>query len=314
MNKFRYFFILTVFFTSIGCESPVEVDFEDEENDLVVYSLFSSDEPNILTHFDVEIYSTKSVFENDDPVFVEDANVKLKVSDDNEETLSLTNVFEHLIYRADKKPEEGKYYDLCVEKLGFKTVKSRSFVPKGVNILELNYDNITGKADKVYPGFNEYNFNVNFEIEDPEDSKNYYHLLVWYMRPFTQPDWDLDYFSVGFDDVDILKEPGITIINEANDFYGAHIKDDNFNGERKSFDFNMKFLLDERLGPEDVNIEVELRTVSEDYYRFHQEAHRLSKAGSNPFLNDPGTISNNIENGFGIFAGYATRRVRKEFK
>ena len=60
----------------------------------------------------------------------------------------------------------------------------------------------------------------------------------------------------------------------------------------------------------EILIEAELRSVSKDYYTYHTEGYRHETNGDNTFLNDPTVVSNNIENGFGVFAGYTTRSYR----
>lgn len=308
MTLGRYSFIFLILLTSFSCQEPVDLDIEVSDDSLVIYSLFSSDEPNILSHFDVEVYESKGILEDETPTFVEDAEVKIRLSEDQEgETLALTSLFNHTFYRSEGKPEEGKYYEIEAAKVGYPTVFAKSFVPLGVNILNPEISNFTNKQS-IYLGNLEHRFNLTFEIQDYEEFNNYYHLLVYYRRKALGPDTPILNHTVGFDSSQQLKDPDIMIINEANEFFGAHIKDDHFNGERKTFDFDLRFLLDENLRLQDLELEIELRSVSEDYYRFYQEANRLIHTGDNPFFSDAGTISNNIENGYGIFAGYSVRR------
>lgn len=308
----RCFFYLSILLTGLACESPVDLDIEDSEDSLVIYSLFSSDEPQFLNHLNVEVYKTKGIFEDDNPSFVEDAEVKLKIAEDVVETLDLTSLQSQFFYTINKKLEEGKFYEINVSKLGFPSVFARSYIPIGVNILDLEYHDLE-KKPSIYLDQDEYNFKMTFEIEDNEETDDYYHIIAWFYRP-PHPDFPLYYYTIGFDPEQELNDPDINIVNSATDFFGAYVKDDSFNGQRKQFDFDMRFLLNSNLSPKDIMIDVELRTVSEDYYRFHQEAHRLNNSGDDPFFTDPGTISNNVENGYGIFAGFSSRRTTKSLE
>jgi hypothetical protein len=86
---------------------------------------------------------------------------------------------------------------------------------------------------------------------------------------------------------------------------GVLFEDASFNGRRVSFSFPMQTRLKGRelFG----QLFVELRTISEDYYRFYSSVGRQQDNPGPPY-SEPVIVFTNVEDGRGIFAGYNSAR------
>jgi len=304
-------FISIALFSS--CETVVDFDF-DEEPKLVIHSLFSpGDDSANSNNFDVRVFETKSILEDNSLEYLKDADVIITPFEQEEQVLSFLTE-DSPFYRTTSGPEEGKTYELQVSREGNESVFAKSYVPIGTPIENLTFNEVESFPHEIYPITDEYNFNLQFEIQDDIEKNNFYHLIVWRVFEPLHSNSREVHRTVSFNELETANDPSVKIVNTNRAFFGAHINDATFNGEKKKFNFNMAFSETVSQFPAKVRIEVELRTVSEDYYRYQIEGSRYTNNGSNTFFNDQTTISNNIENGYGLFAGYSVRTVRSDLE
>lgn len=315
LNLHKLLFLLSLGLI-FSCETVVDLDI-DEEPELVIHSLFTPgalDNPN--NHFDVRVFETKSILDNNDLEDVDEAEVSISPSDDEESILSFLAIeLPSFRYRSMSGPKEGVSYELNVFKEGFNPVVANSYVPHGVTIENLKFKDIEVLPHQVYPGELEYTFNVQFEIQDDIEEENFYHLTLFRVNERAGAPSSRDQFiTISYDERNSVNDPSVTIVNNNRVFFGAHITDETFNGQKKKFDFDMIFRKVDIPWDNDVVVEAQLRTVSRDYYRYQIEGARFTDNGSNTFFNDQTTISNNIENGYGLFAGYSIRTSRADLE
>jgi hypothetical protein len=105
-----------------------------------------------------------------------------------------------------------------------------------------------------------------------------------------------------------------TIINANTSlvFFGAHFDNSTFEEATHKLNFDIGFSLHDDDYP--TSLRIELRSVSEQYHNYFVEGYRLSQAGNNQFFSSPNSISNNIEGGFGVFAGYSVNDIEVPFR
>lgn len=314
LNLHKLLFLLSLGLI-FSCETVVDLDI-DEEPELVIHSLFTpGDLNNPNNHFDVRVLETKSILDDNELEHVELAEVIINpIDDDVDELVSLLAIelpnFRR--YRTNAGPKEGVTYELNVFKEGYNPVIATSFVPHGVNIENLKFEDIEILPHQILPGELEYTFNLQFEIQDDIEEENYYHLVIFRVIGRPTPNSEEGRVTIAFDERTSVNDPSVEIVNNNRVFFGAHISDETFNGQKKKFDLNMIFRKLDIPWDNDVMVEAQLRTVSKDYYRYQIEGARFTNNGTNTFFNDQTTISNNIENGFGLFAGYSIRIARAE--
>ncbi len=303
--------------TFYSCEKEIELDFNDENQSLAVYSLFSPNDIFTGNSFQVQVSSTQSILDDSESQYLEDATVTITSEQMGESTQSISERLSfhkdgsnQIAYRTDNiLPQDGYTYELKVEHENFPTVIAKSFVP-AVTEIEVELSAFKKSKENQAPDFTRYFTKASIDIEDNFNTQNHYHLLVWLFYP------GIGWYSVHIEEDVLTDQLGAdaTIINVENSpvFFGAHFNDKEFNGQKKELNFDIAFSIHEEDFP--TEIKVQLRSVSEDYHRYFVEGFRQSQAGNNPFFVQTNNISNNIENGYGVFAGYSSYDVEIPFR
>jgi len=303
-----------------ACEREYEVDFGDQEQSFAIFSLFS---PNGIfrdeQEFIVDISATQSILDNSPSKIIEDAIVTITTSPLDNPDKRLTENLDFVITHNERVefvaneivPQGGFEYELKVEHPDYPTAIAKSIIPNNTKIVDVELDNFKeSKEDLVLETETRYISNAEIEIENNELIDNHFHLLVWYRRA--------DGFWMPVDiEKDVLQEQlgtNATIVTnmESEVFFGAHFSDNNFEGDSQKLNFTISFVLQEFQNPK--KIKVELRSVSEDYHNYFVEGFRLSQAGSDAFFSGSENISNNVEGGFGVFAGYSSSDIDIPFR
>lgn len=284
-----------------GCVDPVALDFHDDPR-LVVISNFDPETP-----FKVLISRSNLLFSKDTLAIVENANVSL--FRDGSHLTDLIYQPERGLYESVKQlmPEIGKTYRIEVEAPAFDPVQATNVIPEPVPIQAIRINNLeTGLNGNGMFG---YSYEAEITLQDPLDQENFYHLALTPLAfdfielfgdtiivPFVEP---LFSTVVQLDAVQPL-------INHPE--RGFLAKDDLFRGTSKSFPFEIGFEID----PDRrvvVQLIVELYTVSPEYYRYYSAIARQNQSSDHNNVgafDDPIPVYTNIENGFGIFAGFSS--------
>jgi len=291
--------------TAATCEKEVQLDFEEEEPRLVVVSNFTPGEP-----LDVLVSRTESVFLPDTSfVAISDAVVEVFEGDRFIEKLEFVeqqNGVRYFYRSKNFKPEVGVNYTLKAEAFGMEAIFANNSVPEAVQLDEIEVDNVQVKPSED----NEklvHSFRVRIAFDDPLETENFYHLILTQQRIIYQDGKGTNFTNprYRFEDRPILVDP-INNNNSLNAYLagGVLIADREYNGERIGFSFNLEFETDrseEVLG----KLKAEFRTVTEDYYRYYSTSSNQARSSGVPF-SEPVFVHNNIENGYGVFAGYNT--------
>lgn len=284
-----------------SCEKTIELDIVKEK--IVLIGYFQPGEP-------MTVYVSKTFGSLEDTLtFLSDAEVKLYDGDQLVEVFEPSDapVTEQSQYIAPQFiPEEGKIYTIVVTVPGLGTVTSRAMVP------------ITLKTDPVVRienltqseiGLEQlYQFQVAIEIEDPQDVENFYQLSLAYKQDQyiyngqtrTYIGYDILPLNYTFDET-VDNDPSRLI----NDFQnGKHVlfTDEMFNGDNKTVLLDVNLNLPKFFAEID-HVEVDLKLLSEEYYRFHSTVFQQDYYKDNP-LAEPVIIFNNITNGCGNFSGF----------
>lgn len=296
-------FLFTVF-VAATCERPLDLGIEEPEPRLVVVSNFTNDKA-----LEVIVSKTKSILSSDETEFILDANVELYQRDTFLETLRLVPAVGKLApyYSTHQfRPKVGVVYNIKVDAPGFASVMAKSSIPANIEINDFEISDLS-----VFPGNDGnvlYSYNVSLGFDDPAAEQNYYHLKFFQEI--------INYSSDNEQGDTILGDAYLQQIafnsNTDNNFLiayfdgGVLFEDGPFNGKTITSTFPLQIQVEptsELLG----NIFVELRTVSEEYYLYHNSLSRQQSDPNLPF-NEPVIIYNNIDNGRGIFAGYSASR------
>lgn len=277
------------FFICIGmcssCSKEIEIDTRNYEKRLVVNSVFNTQKPFSFhfsyTEIPVNNYSTINdslhimLFENTQKVLD-----KMILSD----SLS-TNIY----------PTWGSSYKLKVQTIGFDTVIAYETLPYLVYINEA-----TIKPAVALDSYGDKIAEVGVTFTDPADKRNYYELLL--VNSYNGK-------LHGYVTIDLERELiDSVLLNEGDKNYFPttfFFSDDLFNGQKYTLRFRHRITNPIQYG-------VVLRSISKNYYMyrkywtrhyFNQPTHEFGFEGL-IYKGEPQVMFSNVENGYGIFAGY----------
>lgn len=301
LHKVKYLVLLALpVFCASTCEKPVNFKVEPAAPEIFISSNFKDE-----SAIEVEVTKrTYDILQEGTEEFVSDAIVSILEGDDFLGQLDI--VFPSIprakpIYSTSAfLPQNGMEYIIEVEVEGFQTIRAKSIIPSRIEIAEFFVGDIIKTQGQ---GINSitYDFPVFVAYNDPAEETNYYHLKIAQ---------EIVEFSIIEGDtmpnrsfMNTIKFSGENDNNFVNAYFagGVLLQDAPFG---RQYGFNMKIAINpsfQKLG----KLFVELRTVSEDYYRFHNSLdHQDQQAGGTGGFPAPAIPYFNIENGSGIFAGY----------
>ncbi len=213
-------------------------------------------------------------------------------------------------YASEKLLQTGRSYSLQVSAPGFETVHATDSAPSPVPTSIESYRVETTDPAPGEPGVSAItDFRITLQIQDPPGEENRYQIRV--IAPDRSGRFDLRFST---------KDPSIIADNRIEDpvlegvepFVGSEpfFKDVLFDGESheielSSTNYTVEASLERRIW-------VEVRFVSETYYKHLRSALLHKTTDDNPFA-EPVRIHSNIENGYGIFAGYSARTFELTF-
>lgn len=282
-----------------SCEEPLELDdLPQLEPKLVVISNFSEGQAII-----VSVAKSQLIGEVDPEEYLTNAEVDLFWDNTHLERLRLVipkdDKYPPYYKSWDNKPIAGVEYTIKVSVDGFQPVMARSSVPPSVKITNFDLENLVTETllDGIY---SRNHFSASVDFDDPSTAKNYYHLNIRQQ---------INNFVLEGNDTMITKSTLQSVrfdpISNQNGI-SAHL--------------NGGLLFEDKPGKEPLDISfavdidtrsqmlgktyVELRTLSKEYYLYYTSLSRSEGSNPNP-INDPVIVYENIENGYGIFAGYS---------
>lgn len=288
-----------------ACEKEIQLDVDDHDPELTVLCIFSPDEP-----FSIQLAKSQSISnKNPDYSISKDADVQL---------CDGTKLLEKLPRAANSSDSESKYrsestfpqsqktYTLKVEVDGLGMVKASSTVPSPVEISHT----AVGAINLLNSGsgnIQDYQVKLSVQFDDPVAESNYYQVTF---KQELRPTINSANSSIIVEDVLYYNTIDESLGNNFNVMDGGVLFNDfTFDGTSNDLVFEPIFSYDRSTSiPE--NIIIELRTVSEEYYKYFASVYRQrGQNGTVPFT-DPTIIYSNIENGNGVFAGYSKRQVK----
>lgn len=145
--------------------------------------------------------------------------------------------------------------------------------------------------------------NIKLTIDDNSTEENYYAVSFFYYADYI----DTDYWA-GRDSDTLYKKRILFEHNSLSSLQtymnndGIIISDELFNGQRKNFSVLIEDYINIRYS-DFTQFYIEIKSISKDYYLYQKTLKEYYQSSGNPF-SEPITVYNNINNGYGIFAGY----------
>lgn len=289
----RQFVGILLFFglvLTIGCEKEIKLDLPDEQR-LVLLSSFSPD-----SLFRVSLATTLSINEtvNQLPDYPDNASIQLFENGNYLEDLNFKAGNGYILpsYSIDFKPKENAHYSIEATVPDYPSVTASNTIPSAVGIEKLESFDVS--VEETSPGVFYYSIFANVEIAEKADTLQYFHLLAW--RTINERARSISVSPLDNSDNQILHEDGFLF------------NSDELLAASKSLDIEVVFNYDSNIEAKSP-IQIELRNVTEDYYRFHEsvgEQEFASGVNQGVLSTEAYFIYNNIEGGIGNFSGYSS--------
>jgi len=304
--------LFSLFLLVSTCEKEVQLDIEEVDSKLAILCDFSPDEPFILELTKSKSINSTKVVSN----IINNADVQICVNNELVETIPPRNNSSNANTKYQSSivlPKIKQVYTLKVEVDGLAPITAISSIPEAV---EISHSSI-GQINTYFTDDDEtvnYEVRLGVQLEDPADETNYYQ-ISFYQEVLTSTP------SAQQNEIKIIPNEGYSLIDDdlTNNFNlingGVLFKDLTFNGTTKEFVFQPSFYykpedLSTNTSSTPINIIIELRSVSEEYYKYYTSVYRQTAQDNNTPFSNPTVIYSNIKNGYGIFAGYSKSTVK----
>lgn len=287
-----------------SCQTVVELELPDKDPSLVLNCFFNPD-----SVFTAEISKSQYVLDNASIKRVNEAKVTL--FEGSVWIEDLVNVSDGYYRSSNYIPLVGKNYSLVVEAPGYKTVNAQDFIPATTRILGVDTGSFFFESQQF--------FEMKIRFKDPPEEENFYQLQLFTKNYFQNFDSAGNVFfdttgynqSLGFESHDL-------VFDDINWFgpSGAVFSDELFS---KKGEYTVSVLTYLYGNPMDSlskgysadEVKISLKSVSESYYKYVRSYLKYQQSHDNPFA-EPVQVYNNINNGYGIFAGFsATSYIMK---
>jgi hypothetical protein len=284
IKEFLNKILLTPVFATLlfaGCYEKVDWDFPPFQSKPVMNSILVAGKP-------VKVHVSLAVpFGANKSIIVEDAEVNLFVNGVFAETLLYQGAGN---YQSQLVAEIGKEYVCQVHLDNYPVAIGSTTIPQPVKILEFEHINVAGVDEEgiKFPAVK-----ITFE-NDPDNFTCHEVVITMHNSYWNEWDraWTLDHI-----DPALLNE-GLPIAIFSNEI----LKDDSYTMTINYTTGN----LSGKLRP----VRIEFRTLSHSYYKYTRQLFLYEYNNEDPVFSGvartPFTLYSNIENGYGIFAGYSS--------
>lgn len=302
-----------------ACELAVEVDIPEHEAQLVAHSFFAPD-----SAWTVRLRRSADIEGRDDVRKLAVADARVRVTDEaGNFSTTLTHIGEGVYAApAGAHPIPGAAYTLEAEAPGLPAVRAVSAIPAATaDIAELE------RFDDPDDPFSREIYRLRVQIEDPPGT-NYYKLELFRWSPLgeenlfgyrpivDEPGRPLAFVEIPFESNEtsfrykdyayFFDSPEVS--GDETSFYGALFSDELFDSQTKSFEITASKPPFETAESRYVLV---LSVLSEDYFVYHHTVLLQADAvgeldiGAALLQTPPVHLHSNVEQGLGVFAGYA---------
>lgn len=290
-----YLFIIAAI-ALIGCEKTVDITDPAFNPQLVIVSNIAPQYVNNPGDNRIRVQISTSQEPDDNEAFTYPENVRVFLTSQKvmeTEELEPSQSPSYFTSQRDIVTPE-KQFSLQVIAEGFDTITADTYIPnaslvKDYEILDFRKDPSIKNDEKI-----NISYKVSFRIEHKPDVA-YYHIAFFneYFddNPATPDDESLWVIVPEYEE-EALYTPHFE--------YGILLKREDFDDDHVfTFSFNDFIFTNEKVQ----NHWIEVRSVTEEYYLYHESLSRQKLVRQDPFA-EPVIIFNNIRNGLGNFSGY----------
>ena len=289
-----------------GCDKELEYDVPTAPPQLVVNSVFTQD-----SLWEIEVSNSANPGQGSTIQYLTDAEIKLWQND--KEVKDIVPKQETIIKMVGGEPqdfvrhyyasesteiEEGQEYRIEVRHPDYKMASSRAILPYPADISWRGLANPNEVIDIDGKAFRKLTFN----LKNNSPNEGYFAIQLLYgdgteihKIEFFASDPIFNENQI-FDEGDRTTEQGKIYDTNRGIFFSSQA----FGGQQHSFDI---FVETQYLDPAGT-FEVRILTFSEELYDYSIALQRQQNSSGNPFA-EPVQVYSNINNGYGIFGGYA---------
>lgn len=201
-------------------------------------------------------------------------------------------------------PEVGKNYVINASATNFDQITSNNTIPAPVEIINATIDTLSfSKSDGPLRKTDMW-ISVDFQLEE-KPGDHYYHLYAYRQKVRYDDDTGIivyEYFDEHFiNDFMEFNNPNGLIYTDNSLLF----KDENGGSQNLSFEVGFTYFPQSEAIK---SLRFELRTVSEEYYKFHVSKRKQELNAIDEFA-EPIILFNNIEGGLGLFGGYSSVEI-----
>ncbi len=298
--------VLIFVFILLSCTKETEIEIPHTKPKLVAYSTivpFTFPKPKPLG---VTLESSSHIFDKSQNK-IDDAVVMYFENDILKDTLKYINTLG--IYSISNNisdyPKEGYKYSIKIYRDGFDTIYAETQIPQRVEVIDTSIIPIS-YIDETGSAFSE----VSLTFKDPIDEVNFYEVCVSDIA--FQYDTVSDFKALStYDNIVTSESYYPSLISLDSQLPRSLLfSDKSINGEKYTlrFYYTPPQREDEKgRYVTDHYISIHLRNVTEDYYKFKTSMLEQSYHNREDMLygmGEPVNIISNIQNGYGLFAGF----------
>ena len=294
---------LPLLFILSACEQVIEPDLPEHTPRLVLQAFFTPDSTWVAF-----VGRSAGMLEAmpEREMAVADAEVELLAGDRVIDELEFFQ--QERVYVWEKGTlQAGEPYSLRVAAPGFAAIEATDAIPRPVPTAIVSYRTHTSaRSESRIKG----DMSIKLEIQDPPGETNYYQIrmFAFFRSEFRTLDDEFDLFSIRYEGSFSTQDPSIIADNTADepfsgDFSGTapFFKDTLFDGQTHEIELSSNYN-----APEQTRFYVHVLHLSETYYEYLKSARFHEFTQDNPFA-EPMSVYSNVENGYGIFAGYSSQ-------
>lgn len=304
--KIVSFFIAMVSMFLFSCEQEIEVDIPETPPKIVINAMLESYTLPNATRLGLELHGSRHIFDSTSNTLITNAVVLLYRDSIFMDTLKYDEEtqFYPLGFSPLDGPKAGESYQIAVSAPGYTSVYAQTTIPQKVEIEAIAIDRI-GFEDEDGGIYSK----ITVTYNDPIDKNNYYEVVLSTFGAEHSPG---DYRRLTTYEPYIVSEihyPPITNVDLRRPKY-LLFNDKSLNGNKVELSFY--YYADQSIDVGgrilgNVQITVQLRNVTKEYYdfrssflynTFNQVENMIYGTG------EPMNVYSNVENGYGIFAGY----------
>ena len=288
-----------------ACETTLNVELPDHPPQMTVNGFFR---PGAV--WEVQLNEARSVADGEAAIR-NITNATVEILHDGGTPLRLLYAGSGFYRALSASPFPGRTYTVRATAPGYEPVEATDTVPDPVPVtfvyqitrLDTLLENISADID------------VTIQLDDPPDQDEYYRLFVLY-RVVEKRTGEYAFFTYQFkvDDEAILAENGDPFefdTGGANTLFNAVFNDALFDGEHREITLSLSPIINitrrdatgELLFEPGGTLQVYFYNVSKTYYDYSTTFDLHDEVEDNPFA-EPVQVHTNVENGFGIFAGF----------